>query len=90
MRDSILNAIEQGVLLAARRRLPAETYQNFARGLRSTKHTHLGDKTVHQIMFDHATSIANALTGGGFSRASDEIDRRVDAAIDNIRSRLGF
>ena len=90
MSHNIFSAIEFAVKQIAKRNMAVHEYEEFVMAIRRTKMAHLGNITLHDHMFDHATDIANWATDYEFQDYEDKLEAKKRAAIHAVVSPFGW
>ena len=90
MSHTLASAIELGLRQIARQLMHPDEYKKLQNTIRMTKLRHVGNgqKTLHDLILEQATSIADWATNNKFSEASDHVEEKKRKAIENLKQHL--
>lgn len=90
MSHTLASAIELGLRQIAKSQMHPDKYKELQTTIRKTKLIHVGSgqQTLHDLIIEQATSIADWATNNRFSEACEEVEEKKRKAIENLKDYL--
>lgn len=90
MSKTLASAIELGLRQIAKSQMHPEKFKELQNSIRMTKLTHVGDgrQTMHDLITEKATSIADWATNNKFTETCDEVEEMKNNAIENLKKHI--
>jgi hypothetical protein len=81
-------AIEFGLKKIAKANMHPQDYERFVHSIRMTRFIHVGNKTLHDVIRDHAMDINDWATDNHYSETSHHVDAKTNQAIHAIKTHV--